>query len=138
STAPDGLTTGEVLKTIRERVQNMLARQTNTFAVDIVPSLRAEAARLVDYDALTKDEVTYLDRFFEDRLFPVLTPLAVDPAHPFPFISNLSLNLAAVVSDPASDEPRIARVKVPPLLPRFVAIPDTGAFVPLEQIIAAH
>jgi polyphosphate kinase len=138
STAPDGLTTGEVLKTIRERVQNMIVRQTRTFAVDIVPSLRSEGVRLVDYDALTKAEMAYLDRFFEDRLFPVLTPLAVDPAHPFPFISNLSLNLAAVVSDPASDEPRIARVKVPPLLPRFVAIPDGGPFVPLEQVIGAH
>ncbi|HYK53480.1 MAG TPA: polyphosphate kinase 1 [Candidatus Eremiobacteraceae bacterium] len=138
STAPDGLATAEVLDTIRVRVQDMVARQMRTFANDIVPSLRAEGIRLVDYDALSPEEVAYLDGFFEERLFPVLTPLAVDPAHPFPFISNLSLNLAAVVGDPASDEPRIARVKVPPLLPRFVAIPDSGAFVALEQIIASH
>lgn len=138
STAPDGIATGEVLQTIRARVTDMVSRQMRAFAADIVPSLRSEGVRLVDYDALSSDEVAYLDRFFEDRLFPVLTPLAVDPAHPFPFISSLSLNLAAVVSDPASDEPRIARVKVPPLLPRLVAIPDAGAFVPLEQIIAAH
>jgi len=137
-TAPDGLATGEVLKTTRERVEHMIARQMRTFAADIVPSLRAEGIRLVDYDALSAVEISYLDTFFEDRLFPVLTPLAVDPAHPFPFISNLSLNLAAIVSDPASDEPRIARVKVPPLLPRFVALPEGGTFVPLEQVIAAH
>lgn len=138
STAPDGLATAEVLETVRTRVQEMVARQMRTFAADIVPSLRAEGVRLVGYDALSRDEIDYLDGFFEQRLFPVLTPLAVDPAHPFPFISNLSLNLAAVVGDPSSDEPRIARVKVPPVLPRFVAIPDSGAFVPLEQIIAAH
>ena len=138
STAPDGLATAEVLETVRTRVQDMVARQMRTFAADIIPSLRAEGIRLVDYDALSRDEIDYLDGFFEQRLFPVLTPLAVDPAHPFPFISNLSLNLAAVVGDPASDEPRIARVKVPPLLPRFVAIPDSGAFVALEQIIASH
>ena len=138
STAPDGLATAEVLDTIRVRVQDMVARQMRAFATDIVPSLRAEGIRLVDYDALSHEEIAYLDGFFEERLFPVLTPLAVDPAHPFPFISNLSLNLAAVVGDPSSDEPRIARVKVPPLLPRFVAIPDSGAFVALEQIIAAH
>jgi len=138
STAPDGLATAEVLDTIRVRVQDMVARQMRTFATDVVPRLRAEGIRLVDYDALSREEIGYLDGFFEERLFPVLTPLAVDPAHPFPFISNLSLNLAAVVGDPSSDEPRIARVKVPPLLPRFVAIPDSGAFVALEQIIAAH
>ena len=75
---------------------------------------------------------------FEERIFPVLTPLAVDPAHPFPYISNLSLNLAVVVRDPALGEERFARVKVPPLLPRFVALPDGARFVPLEQVIAAH
>src|SRR5207237_7747127 len=64
--------------------------------------------------------------------------LAVDPGHPFPYISNLSLNLAAVVSDPANGERRFARVKVPPLLPRFIVLPDGERFVPLEQVIAAH
>jgi polyphosphate kinase len=138
SAAPDGLSTAEVLRTIRERVSDMLARQTRVFSDQIVPSLRAENVCLVGYDALSADEIAYLDTFFEERLFPVLTPLAVDPAHPFPFISNLSLNLAVVVGDPESETPRIARVKVPPLLPRFVEIPGGGPFVPLEQIIAAH
>jgi polyphosphate kinase len=75
---------------------------------------------------------------FEHRVFPVLTPLAVDPGHPFPYISNLSLNLAITVRDPTTGERRFARVKVPPLLPRFVVLPDGERFVPLEQVIAAH
>ena len=75
---------------------------------------------------------------FDDRIFPVLTPLAVDPGHPFPYISNLSLNLAVLVRNPRTGERRFARVKVPPLLPRFVVLPDGERFVPLEQIIAAR
>ena len=75
---------------------------------------------------------------FEQRIFPVLTPLAVDPGHPFPYISDLSLNLAVIVRDPVTGERRFARVKVPPLLPRFVVMPDGERFVPLEQVIAAH
>ncbi len=71
-------------------------------------------------------------------MYPVLTPLAVDPAHPFPYISNLSLNLAVVVRDPESRDERFARVKVPPLLPRFVPLSERVRFVPLEQVIAAH
>jgi hypothetical protein len=68
----------------------------------------------------------------------VLTPLAVDPGHPFPYISDLSLNLAVVLRDPSTGERRFARVKVPPVLPRFVVMPDGERFVPLEQVIAAH
>ncbi len=74
---------------------------------------------------------------FAEHIFPVLTPLAVDPAHPFPYISNLSLNLAVTVRDGASGEARFARVKVPPLLPRFIVLPDAERFIPLEQVIAA-
>src|SRR5687768_17619890 len=83
-------------------------------------------------------EWRHVDEFFEAQVFPVLTPLAVDPGHPFPYISNLSLNLAVVVVDPRTHDRRFARVKVPPLLPRFVALPDGERFVLLEQVIAAH
>ena len=137
ATAPDGLATIDVLRTVRERAQTMVARQARIFGTDIVPSLRAEGIRLVSYDALAQQDVEFLDRFFEERVFPVLTPLAVDPAHPFPFISNLSLNLAVVVGDPGNEAPRIARVKVPPLLPRFVEVGD-NQLVALEQVISAH
>jgi polyphosphate kinase len=138
SAAPDGLAATEVLGTIRERVQDMVARQMHVWTERLVPSLKNENVCVVGHDALSAREIEFLDTFFDERLFPVLTPLAVDPAHPFPFISNLSLNLAVAIRDPASESPRIARVKVPPLLPRFVEVPGGGPFVPLEQIIAAH
>ena len=77
-----------------------------------------------------------LTKEFDDRIFPVLTPLAVDPAHPFPYISNLSLNLAVRVHDPSSGDERFARVKVPPVLPRFFALPDGSRFMLLEDMIA--
>ena len=74
---------------------------------------------------------------FQAQVFPVLTPLAVDPAHPFPYISNLALNLAAMVSDPDTGERRFARVKIPTVFPRLVAMPDGRRWVPVEEIIAA-
>src|SRR5262249_36822535 len=91
-----------------------------------------------DWKDLDVESRRQLTNVFEERIFPVLTPLAVDPAHPFPYISNLSLSLAVVVRDIATGEERFARVKVPPLLPRFVTLPDSSRFVPLEQVIAAH
>ncbi|HXW75964.1 MAG TPA: polyphosphate kinase 1 [Candidatus Eremiobacteraceae bacterium] len=138
ATAPDAIPTPEVLHTIRGRVQDMVARQARVFGSDIVPRLHREGIALLDYAALDGTAARYVDDFFEQRVFPVLTPLAVDPAHPFPFISNLSLNLGLVIGDPASEAPRIARLKVPPLLPRFVEVPGGGPFVALEQIITAH
>ena len=87
---------------------------------------------------LDEDDVKHLDEVFEERIFPVLTPLAVDPGHPFPYISHLSLSLGVLVRDPRSGERRFARVKLPTNLPRFVVMPDGERFVPLEQVIAAH
>src|SRR6202022_202870 len=94
--------------------------------------------RFADYASLDDTDRGHLDDVFDEQIFPVLTPLAVDPAHPFPYISNLSLNLAVLVGDPDASAPRIARVKVPPLLPRFIPLPDGERFVPIEQVIAAH
>jgi polyphosphate kinase len=138
TTAPDGIGAAELLHTIRARVTEMVNRQTRLFVSEIVPNLDREGIRLVDYSELDGESLAHIERFFEQRVFPVLTPLAVDPAHPFPFISSLSLNLVVVVGDPSSEEPRIARLKVPPLLPRFVELPANGPFVALEQIISAH
>src|SRR5262249_20779446 len=84
---------------------------------DIVPRLERAGIRFCDYVALDDGDREHVDRVFEESIYPVLTPLAVDPAHPFPYISNLSLNLAVVVADPTSQEPRVARVKLPPLPP---------------------
>ena len=107
------------------------------------PRRRAAGARrdgieIADGDDLDLDSRKELVELFEQRVFPVLTPLAVDPAHPFPYISTLSLNLAVMVSDPDDGERRFARVKVPSLLPRLVASSDGRRFVPLEQVIAAQ
>jgi polyphosphate kinase len=138
SNSPDGLDQVEQLRAIRLRVEDLVARQARVFTKEVAPGLEAAGVEFADWEDLDADERSQLTREFEDRIFPVLTPLAVDPAHPFPYISNLSLNLAVSVRSPASGEQRFARVKVPPLLPRFVAIPGRTRFVPLEQVIAAH
>jgi polyphosphate kinase len=138
STSPDGLDQVEQLRAIRVRVEEMVNRQAAAFTKDIAPALAEQGVQFCNWDELEAEARDQLSRVFEDRIFPVLTPLAVDPAHPFPYISNLSLNLAAVVRDAATGEERFARVKVPPLLPRFVGVPNTTRFVALEQVIAAH
>ena len=137
-TSPDGLDQVEQLNAIRRRVDELVTRQAAVFTKEIAPALEQARVRFVSWDDLDAADRSHLSAEFEERIFPVLTPLAVDPAHPFPYISNLSLNLAIVVRDPALGEDRFARVKVPPLLPRFVALADNERFVPLEQVIAAH
>ena len=108
------------------------------FTHRIVPALASAGIHLVDFAGARSRGRDPARRVFERDIFPVLTPLAVDPGHPFPYISNLSLNLAVFVEDPVTSERRFARVKVPPLLPRFVPLPDGERFVPLEQVIAAN
>src|SRR4029450_9030459 len=99
----------------------------------------AEAGiKLSSWGDLDEEDEKCLVETFEERIFPVLTPLAVDPGHPFPYISNLSLNLAVIVGDPDAGVRRFARVKVPSLLSRFVVLPDGERYVPLELVIAAH
>jgi polyphosphate kinase len=134
----DGLRPGEQLKMIRGRVEELVQRQDSIFLDQIVPALSAAGIRLSGWDSLDEDDREHLVDVFQRQIFPVLTPLAVDPGHPFPYISNLSLNLLLEVQDPATGERRIARVKVPPVLPRFVVMPDGERFVPLEQVISAH
>lgn len=135
---PDSLDAAEVVRAIREQSRALVERQTTTFTKDIAPALEEEGVRFPTWAELDGADREALRREFEEHVYPVLTPLAVDPAHPFPYISNLSLNLAAVVRDPATREQRFARVKVPPVLPRFVPLPDGERFVPLEHVIAAH
>ena len=137
ASSPDGMTIGQQLRAIRARVMELVDRQMRAFA-EITEGLAAAGLRFSDYPNLDDDDRAHLDAVFEEQVFPVLTPLAVDPAHPFPYISNLSLNLAVLVGDPDGELPRVARVKVPPLLPRFIVMPDGERFVPIEQVIAAH
>ena len=137
--SPDGRTPAEQLEGIRERAQELSTRAANLFATELVPALEKERIRIVrSIEALDPADLAFLEQEFDERIFPVLTPLSVDPAHPFPYISNLSLNLAAMVRDPMTGVRRFARVKVPPLLPRFVPLRDGERFVPLETVIAAH
>ena len=136
--SPDGLTPTEQLHAIRDGVEAVVTRAATLINQEIVPGLKEAGIRLVRSEELDERDQGYVAGIFRDRIFPVLTPLAVDPAHPFPYISNLSLNLAVMVKDTLRRQLRFARVKVPPLLPRFVALPDGQRFVSLEQVIALH
>jgi polyphosphate kinase len=137
-----GLTPQSHLHDIRPRVEELVDRSAQAFDGSIVPALAEVDVAIVNFDTLDQAERDYVGTVFADQIFPVLTPLAVDPAHPFPYISNLSLNLAVVIAV-EGDEPRIARIKVPGSLPRFIPTIGTraasaGRFVPLEQVIKAH
>jgi len=134
----DGLRPGEQLTMIRWRAEELVRRQDHIFLDLVVPALAEAGIRLSDWSSLDDDDRDFMVDVFQREIYPVLTPLAVDPGHPFPYISNLSLNLLVDVQDPATGERRIARVKVPQALPRFVVMPDGERFVPLEQVIAAH
>jgi len=137
-TSPDGMTTGEQLRAIHQRAGSLLERSTNLFTRRVAPALEQHGVSIATVAELDQADRDFLAAEFRARIFPVLTPLAVDPAHPFPYISHLSLNLAVMVRDPVRHQMRFARVKVPPLLPRFIPLPDGTRFVPLEQVIAAH
>jgi polyphosphate kinase len=139
--SPDGLTIREQLARVTERTRDLVHRHSDVFAKDITPRLEEAGIRIVHWDELGDGETVRLREYFRDQVFPVLTPLAVDPAHPFPYISGLSLNLAVSVRDPDSGAPRFARLKVPNNVPRFipvVAADDEAVFLPLEDLIAAH
>jgi polyphosphate kinase len=138
TTSLDGRTPARQLMDIHDRVVGLIEQMQRIFLDGVGPALAAAGIRLSSWADLDEDDEKFLVETFEERIFPVLTPLAVDPGHPFPYISNLSLNLAVVVRDPTLDERRFARVKVPDLLPRFVVLPDGERFVALEQVIAAH
>jgi polyphosphate kinase len=137
ATSPDGLGPREQLSAIRARVHELTADASGIMR-DLRAKLASSGIRIVDWDELKPAHREEMRDVFESRIFPVLTPLAVDPAHPFPYISDLSLNLAVIARDPLTREPRFARVKVPPLLPRFLKVSGGRRFVPIEQVIAAH
>ena len=134
----DGRTPGQLLHTIGEVVRELIDIQETIVAKELRPMLLDHGIDVVGWEELTDSEREWVVEVFRDRIFPVLTPLAVDPAHPFPYISNLALSLAAMVSDPSTGERRFARLKVPSILPRLVPLPGADRFVPLEQVIAAH
>ncbi len=135
---PDGLTAAEQLSAIRARVALLLADQRQSLTT-LLGELAPHGVRLVRMSELTVGERRAIDEQFESQIFPVLTPLAVDPGHPFPYVSNLSLSLAVEVRDPAQESVHFARVKVPERLSRWVAVPGRAHhFVPLEQVIGEN
>jgi polyphosphate kinase len=134
----DGIPPADQLRAIDGYAGDLSRRQAAIFGTEVVPALEAGGVVLSDWDALDDEDRAHLVEIFEEQVFPVLTPLAVDPAHPFPYISDLSLNLAVVVCDPDDGDRHFARVKVPPILPRFLVLPDGERFVPLERVIGAH
>ncbi len=136
--SPDGLTPQEQLHLVRERARGLVGEAQREWRERVRPALAEEGVAVTDWEDLADQDRKALGQVFDEQIFPVLTPLAVDPAHPFPYISNLSLNLAVLVLDPERREQRFARIKVPPLLPRFHRLPDGRRWVPVEQIIAAH
>jgi polyphosphate kinase len=139
----DGLTPREQLAYIAKRNQDLVERQTGAFELHLRPLLAKEDIRIVGWADLEGQDQLRLSNYFSEQIFPVLTPLAVDPAHPFPYISGLSLNLAVTVRDPEGGTERFARVKVPNNVRRLVRIEQqrenrTATFIPLEELIAAH
>ena len=135
-----GFTPMELMKHVSLRTNELMKRQSRVFHEEIEPLLKNNGIEFVHWDQLNDTERGYVTKLFQDRIFPVLTPLAVDPSHPFPYISGLSLNLAVIVKNPTSHEEFFARVKVPEILPRFIATAKTGStrFLPLEDLIAIH
>ncbi|MDZ8184568.1 MAG: polyphosphate kinase 1 [Nostoc sp. ChiSLP02] len=144
---PDGRTPQQQLDDIRSTLIPQVKKQHQNFEQVLRPLLAKHGIHILNYIDLNQTQRNHLDSYFEEQVFPVLTPLAVDPSHPFPFISNLSLNLAVVVKNPDTDEEFFARVKVPSVLPRFLPLPRDLASqdneqpihwvgVPLEQAIA--
>ncbi len=138
SQSADGLSAAEQLSAVNARVADLIGLQQTCLHDILLPQLENHGVKLVGMEELTPDECRVIDEFFETQVFPVLTPLAIDPSHPFPYISNLSLSLAVQLFDPATQTPRFARVKVPKSLPRWVGFGRQNQFIPLEQVIGAN
>ena len=134
--SPDGRTPAQTLAEVGQAVLELIDRVDTVFVDHLVPELCEAGVQLISWADVTPDETELLDEWFEERVFPVLTPLAVDPGHPFPYISDLALSLAVNVADPETGDRRFARVKVPRLFPRLVES-SPGRFLPVEQLIAA-
>ncbi|MEO8199216.1 MAG: polyphosphate kinase 1, partial [Gemmatimonadota bacterium] len=133
----DGMTVEDQLSAISALVRGMQRQHSECLIQEILPGLAAAGIHVLNMDQISDQDREYLEHYFHTHVFPVLTPLAVDPAHPFPYISNLSLSLAVVLRD-ADGEEHFARVKVPKILPRWVPLAEANRFVPLEQLIAAN
>jgi len=134
----DGMSVGHQLDEIRDRALELAEAEERILVGELLPELQEFGLRIARWSELDDGDRARLDDIFYESIFPVLTPLAVDPAHPFPYISNLSFNLAVMIRDDASDAAHFARVKIPDLFDRFQHLPGTSTFVPIEEVIASH
>jgi polyphosphate kinase len=134
----DGRSPAQVLDEVNSVVRRLVREQERILGEEIFPALGQHGIRVVMWRELDKTTKERLTREFRQRIFPVLTPLVVDPAHPFPYISGLALSIGASVTDPQSGEEKFTRVKVPALLPRLIEVDGTGIFIPIEEVIVAH
>ncbi len=138
-TSPDGMTPAQILAAISNRVSELLEEQRYCLYKLLLPELAKNDIRLLKMSDLSTSEWEAADQFFQTQVFPVLTPLAVDPGHPFPYVSNLSLSMAVQIYDPnTGEQKRFARLKVPKSLPRWVKFGAANHFVPLEEVIGAN
>lgn len=142
-----GLDAKQVLELITSRAKKLTAAQAELFQNDVRPAMAQAGIEITDWKSLNQEERDKLTRYFRYRVYPVLTPLAVDPSHPFPYISGLSLNLAVMLRNPRSGKNHFARIKLPDSLPRFVQVPGREltnakprnlALIPLEEVVAYH
>ena len=132
-----GHSPAQILENTLDFAGELTRRQAECFSDSVLPALEREGIEILRWKELEQSEQEQLQKLFRERIYPVLTPLVVDPAHPFPYISGLSLSLAVMIADPETGTTMFARVKVPPLLPRFLTVAP-NRFVPLEDVIAAH
>jgi polyphosphate kinase len=135
--SPDGLTAQDQLVATISRATDLKGRIDSLFTKELMPLLKQAGIRIETIDDLEESDHAYLATVFEDQIFPILTPLAVDPSHPFPFISNLSLNIAVLVEGEEGAE-QFARVKIPPNLDRFIKLEGEQRFIPIEQVIGTN
>ncbi|EPH03326.1 polyphosphate kinase 1 [Propionibacterium sp. oral taxon 192 str. F0372] len=132
-----GMLPGDLYEAILERTHELVAEQARVFVEEVRPALTTHGVHLLGWNELTEEEQTQMHELFTERIFPILTPLAVDPSHPFPYISGLSLNLGVLLTNPATGNQQFARVKVPSILSRFVKV-TRNRYLPLEEIIVQH
>src|SRR4051812_28192192 len=132
-----GMMPREVHSAILSRTRELVAEHSRVFQEEVRPELAREGIEILRWDQLTADEKDRMEDLFAERIFPVLTPLAVDPSHPFPYISGLSINLAVLVKNPETGVRQFARVKVPTVLSRFIPLAE-GRYVALEDVIGRH
>jgi polyphosphate kinase len=139
-TASPDIEPSALMKAISRQTHELVSRQSKIFKDEILPEMKKSGIEIVEWQELNSEERKYISKIFSDRIFPVLTPLAVDPSHPFPYISGLSLNLAVIVKNPTTGAVFFARVKVPPILNRFMPVGPSKAqrYILLESVIATH